>query len=116
MSAKLLKDSAIIHGNNEFGRYIKFSNGDLICWRYIRTTPNYVSTWGNFNFFNFINIQFPHEFADPPFVSVTVISGPTYILGQVKRDAVKLIECELFKNDSAVQQGEFYMFAIGRWK
>lgn len=87
-----------------------------MCWRYIKISPYYVETWGDMYFFGFNNIQYPHVFIDAPFVCVTNIGGSTYIVGQIKRDNEKIIECELFKQDGNVKDAEFYIFAIGRWK
>lgn len=116
MTAKLLKEHSIEHGNNEFGRFVKFYNGVLICWRYISISPYYMYPWGNMHFFAFQNMQYSHIFVDAPFVSITNIGGSTYIVGQVKRDNEKITECELFKHDNNVKGAEFYIFAIGRWK
>lgn len=116
MSVKLLKDSAIIHGNNEFGRYIKFSNGVLICWRYVSTTPTYISQWGNLFHYEIQNFQFPYVFADAPFVQVSNIGGHTFLTGQIQRNEARIIKAELMKNEQSISNCEFYILAVGRWK
>lgn len=112
----LLQDADVEAG----AKYIKFSNGILICWDYPLRSANVNSQWGSL-YFGYIreSIKFPMPFIYAPVITLTcqnqnVICATLAKNGYTKDsiNEVMLISAE------AVSNYEMYLhyIAIGRWK
>lgn len=111
-----IAEGATEHGSNQFGQFIKFQNGVMLCWRKFLATPTYVSTWGSMYYYAIFGWQYAANFTEKPVVFVYNTDGNTFLIGQIQVDEWHIIKCELMRAVNDTSQSEFEFLAIGRWK
>lgn len=111
-------------GNNDYGDYIKFEDGTMICTRKIDITANINNAWGSlFYWHNNDKYNFALEFVDAPVLEKNAIStnGIGFIIGDYGTGSK--IEKDGFSGLSLIRpaastnvQVTFDIVAIGKWK
>ena len=112
-------DKIIESGSNSNGRYVKFDDGTLICYRYLGTITMTVSS----NDTAHVEYSFPHNFIDSP--SISISGEPTSRTGSVRLAWINSaalsgsqIRIRVLNVDPTIVEEvrRASYIAIGRWK
>lgn len=105
-------------GSNNSGKYIKFSDGTMICWNRITSTSSSTGQSNGFYYCPF-SMGFPQEFVETPTVipSLTQTGGLYFTsLGNNQPTTTNVQLRSLSMNAFTNVQFTYGYIAIGKWK
>ena len=105
-------------GSNNSGKYIKFSDGTMICWNRITSTSSSTSQSNGIYYCPF-TMAFPQEFIETPTVipSLTQIAGLYFTsLGNNQPSTTQVQLRSLSMSAFTNVQFTYSYIAIGKWK
>lgn len=118
LSQRKLTHHIIESGENQYGSYIKFSDGTMICRGETTVTAQINMAWGNVYYYTIGRLTFPHAFAEIPYViplnlgdrSITL---DTYGVSQTDTGIISIYRPVTDNQEYVYRVG---YIAIGRWK
>lgn len=104
-------------GSNTDGRYVKYSDGTMICWGQVARTLNITNSFDNFYYSGISNISFPATFTIAPTITVTPVTGSGLYMCCVSTLTTSLWGGFMFASASHANVSTTINYiAIGRWK
>ena len=110
--------SEIESGSNTNGKYIKYSDGTMLCYGIVTGTSTLSDYWGQFERTQDIAISYPQTFVSTPTLNINnegVDGGPVSVIiisNGASNCAVQLLKA----NGSSDASYKIHYVAIGRWK
>ena len=114
-------DKIIESGSNDNGRWIKYSDGTMICYASVLREINFYSSGSSYTGETTSKITFPQQFAETPRVTMnTQHDGDYYycIVYGFLRDKTSITKITFLRTSSpnAAVEIPFAYIAIGKWK
>ena len=109
----------IDYGSNSNGSYIKYGNGDMICYKTINVSSNITNRWGNmYESTSAVSLgNWPVEFKDTPTINVNKTTGQGSWLQLI--NGLSKTSCGNTYFVSAVSSSvttNLNIIGIGKWK
>lgn len=120
---ELLNKSISESGSNNYGDYVKFADGTMICYRKVQVNIACTTQWGSlFVGVNQTQWDFAQAFIEKPLVQVSLFTTTSSSAWQVNFELPVITEsyiqnlniCRATGSDSVAC--EFHILAIGKWK
>ena len=110
-------------GSNNYGNYIKFSDGTMICYRKATATIDCSIPWGSlYAGMDATKWYFAQEFTEVPTVELslhTKSSASAFLINysppEITTESIRILGVARPTVGTNVQ-AEFHIFAIGKWK
>ena len=114
-----LSNTFAVYGSNTNGKYLKFDNGVLICWKAVSITANCTTAWGSVYESQMIDLgSYAYSFksGNTPQVSLASRGINATFEGLADASTTTIGKVRMWRPTSASQSGYIDVVAIGIWK
>lgn len=113
-----IADNSFESGSNDNGRWIKFTDGTMICYKSIPFRNLAVNTaWGVLYESALLDLgDFPQTFYSAPYVSGSVVNGNAWLEAVPRTSPSNIGQTRVVRPTTATIDFDIHIIAIGRWK
>lgn len=112
-------NSIVESGSNDYGNWIKYADGTMICTKTLNWTGDVITNWGSLYETTYIDLgQYAQEFIEKPIININQASQDggwiETIYNTSKTNVGEVIVCRATQRQNV--KYIFNIIAIGRWK